>query len=161
MAPTLLFDISAIDLDQTLLDVAGIEAMNPHRGSMRQIDRLVWRNPDPHQILAVREIRDDEFWVAGHIPGRPIFPGVLMIEAAAQVASLMYQFRLQDMGQSPKFMGFSGVDHVKFRGQVVPGDQLVLLCTESNFRIRRCICQCQGLVNGNLVFEGKITGMPI
>lgn len=161
MAPTLIFDISRFDMGQTLLDVEGIEALNPHRGPMRLIDRVVWRQPEPHRMVAVKAVRDDEFWVPGHIPGRPIFPGVLMIEAAAQVASLMYQFRIREQGGQPRFMGFAGVDEVKFRGQVVPGDTFVLLCEETNFKPRRCICYAQGVVNGSLVFEGRVTGMPI
>lgn len=157
MAPPLLFDISGIDLNQVLHDASAIEAVNPHRGCMRLIDAIVYDQGDPSSIVAYKDIRDDEFWVPGHIPGRPVFPGVLMIEAAAQCASFVSLRKLQ--GQ--KFLGFVGVDGVKFRSQVSPGDRLYVLCKETELRSRRCVCLTQGLVNGNLVFEAKITGMPI
>jgi 3-hydroxyacyl-[acyl-carrier-protein] dehydratase len=134
-----------------------IEAVNPHRGCMRLLDAIVHEQGDPTQIIAYKDVRDDEFWVPGHIPGRPVFPGVLMIEAAAQLSSFVCLRKLK--GES--FMGFVGVDGVKFRGQVKPGDRFVLLCQELELRPRRSVSAVQGLVNGTLVFEGKITGMPI
>jgi 3-hydroxyacyl-[acyl-carrier-protein] dehydratase len=155
MAPPLLFDISTLDFAHPMFDTQGVEQVNPHRGHMRLIDAVVYHHE--LETVAYKDVRHDEFWVQGHIPGRPVFPGVLMIEAAAQVASFISLLKLG--GQS--FMGFAGVDDVKFRGQVVPGDRLIILCKELEFRPRRCICATQGLVNGNLVFEATITGMPM
>lgn len=155
MAPQLLFDISGVDLDQDVHDVAAIEAVNPHRGVMRLIDGIVYECPDRVDFVAYKNVGDDEFWVEGHIPGRPIFPGVLMIEAAAQIASFITLSKLEE----PAFMGFAGVDDVKFRGQVTPGDRLVLLAHEVENRKRRSICRTQGLVDGNLVFEATVRGM--
>ena len=155
MAPQLLFPLEGIDLSRVIHDAAAIEAVNPHRGAMRQIDAVVWECDDPIRLLAYRDIRDDEFWVPGHLPGRPLFPGVLMIEAAAQVAS----FACLTRGKM-NFMGFAGIDGVKFRGMVTPGDRLHILCEQLDLRPRRSICMTQGVVNGNLVFEAKVTGMP-
>lgn len=157
MAPTLLFDISRIDMDNVQHDAAYIEQINPHRGAMRLLDGIIWASDDKTRLVAYRDVGHDEFWVPGHIPGTPVFPGVLMIEAAAQLASLSCLCRMP--GQS--FMGFAGVDQVKFRGQVVPGDRLIVLCDQTEFRPRRCTCKAQALVNGQLVFEGVITGMPM
>lgn len=157
MAPTLLFDISSIDWSQDLYDTAAIEAINPHRGAMRLIDGIVHECPEKIDYVAYRDIGDDEFWVDGHIPGRPIFPGVLMIEAAAQLSSFITLKKMT--GEA--FMGFAGVDGVKFRGQVKPGDRLIILIRETEHRRRRCTCLAQGLVDGNLVFEATIKGMPM
>ncbi|WP_432800132.1 3-hydroxyacyl-ACP dehydratase FabZ family protein [Poriferisphaera sp. WC338] len=157
MAPQLLYDISDIDLSQVVRDVDFIENVNPHRGHMRLLDAIVYENFDEGKVVARKDVRDDEFWVEGHIPGRPIFPGVLMIEAAAQLSS--YTCLSKMPGQH--FMGFAGVDGVKFRGQVAPGDTIYLLVKETDFRRKRCVCQVQGLVNGKLVFEATITGMPM
>lgn len=157
MVPTLLFDLAGIDLDQVRVGVDQIEKVNPHRGAMRLLDGIIHHDEGYTQAVAFKDVRDDEFWVPGHIPGRPIFPGVLMIEAAAQLASYLTLIRLG--GQ--RFMGFAGVDDVKFRGQVVPGDRLVLLGQQVEFRPRRSICKGQGLVRGTLVFEATITGMPM
>ena len=124
---------------------------------MRLIDNIVYVSDDKLDWVAYHDVRDDEFWVPGHIPGRPIFPGVLQIEAAAQVASFICLTKMGDQA----FMGFAGVDKVKFRGQVTPGDRFVILCRELEFRPRRSVCASQGYVNGNLVFEAHITGMPM
>jgi 3-hydroxyacyl-[acyl-carrier-protein] dehydratase len=80
-----------------------------------------------------------------------------MIEAAAQFASYVTMRKFDKV----KFIGFAGVDSVKFRGQVIPGDRLYLLIDGFNMKPRRSICKAQGVVNGNLVFEATITGMPI
>jgi 3-hydroxyacyl-[acyl-carrier-protein] dehydratase len=157
MAPQLLFDISGIDLSKTVRGVEEIERVNPHRGAMRMLDGICHVADDLSQTLAYKDVRDDEFWVPGHIPGRPLFPGVMMIEAAAQLAS--YITLLKQGGV--RFMGFAGVDQVKFRGMVVPGDRFFVLAKLLDYRPRRSICAAQGLVNGNLVFEATITGMPM
>lgn len=157
MVPPLLFDISGIDLSRTMFGVAEIEAVNPHRPPMRLLDGVCWISEDQKRAVAFKDVRADEFWVAGHIPGRPIFPGVLMIEAGAQLASFLFLRRMPQC----RFLGFVGADQIKFRGQVTPGDRLILLGQEIEFRPRRCICAIQGLVRGTMVFEGQITGMPM
>ncbi|MEM8738751.1 MAG: 3-hydroxyacyl-ACP dehydratase FabZ family protein [Planctomycetota bacterium] len=157
MAPTVLFDLESLDLSQPVYDTAAIEAINPHRGAMRLIDEILYESPDCIDYIAAKDIGDAEFWVEGHIPGRPIFPGVLMIEAAAQLSSFITLKKMT--GEA--FMGFAGVDGVKFRGQVVPGDRLLILIRETEHRRRRCTCLAQGIVNGNLVFEATIQGMPM
>jgi 3-hydroxyacyl-[acyl-carrier-protein] dehydratase len=159
MAPQLLFDLSQHDLDHVLYDAKHIESFNPHRGDMRLLDGIVWEDIDHDNTYAIgyKDIRDDEFWVPGHIPGRPIYPGVLMIESAAQFASYVTMRKFDKV----KFIGFAGVDNVKFRGQVAPGDRLYLLIDGFNMKPRRAICNAQGVVNGNLVFEATITGMPM
>ena len=157
MAPPLLFDISGIDLDRVQLDVAAIERVNPHRGAMRMLDGISYVSPDQNRAIAFKDVRADEFWVPGHIPGRPLFPGVLMLEAAAQLASVLTLLRLRQV----RFMGFVGLDKVKFRGQVVPGDRLYIIGEGIECRPRRSVCVAQGLVKGNLIFEATITGMPM
>lgn len=157
MVPTLLFDIVGIDLDRVKYDIAEVESINPHRGAMRLLDGIIHDENNYLKAVAFHDVRKDEFWVEGHIPGRPLFPGVLMIEAAAQLASFMTIKRNPQI----KFLGFAGVDKVKFRGQVVPGDRLIILAEALETRPRRHICAAQGLVNGTMVFEAIITGMPM
>jgi 3-hydroxyacyl-[acyl-carrier-protein] dehydratase len=159
MASPPLFDISNLDLAHPQFDSAAIEAVNPHRHAMRLLDAIVWECPDHEQAAAYKDVGHDEFWVPGHIPGRPLFPGVLMIEAAAQLASFVMLRRLMAEGNPQPFMGFVGLDGVKFRGQVVPGDRYIVLGQFVEFRKRRCICNTQGWVRDTLVFEGRITGM--
>ncbi|MEE9405452.1 MAG: 3-hydroxyacyl-ACP dehydratase FabZ family protein [Algisphaera sp.] len=157
MAPTLLFPIDDIDLTTVVYDTAAVEATNPHRGHLRLLDAITYESECRKKYAAYFDVKDDQFWVAGHIPGRPIFPGVLMIEAAAQLCSFMTLRKLKDEG----FMGFVGVDDVKFRGQVVPGDRLALFMLETKHSRRRCTSLAQGWVDGKLTFEATIHGMPI
>jgi len=159
MPPSLLFDLSPIDLEHVAYDVARIEAVNPQRGAMRHLDGVNYLDdPDcPSRAVAFKDVRDDEFWVEGHIPGRPLLPGVVMIEAAAQLAGFMTKLRRPDLG----FIGFVGADEIKFRGQVVPGERLYILGQETDFRSRRFTSRLQGVKDGTIVFEATITGMAI
>ena len=87
MPPQTLYDISGIDLNRILYDQEDIRANNPQRGDMEMLNAIVFANPDQGHIIGYKDIGDKEFWVEGHIPGRPLVPGVLMIEAGAQLAS--------------------------------------------------------------------------
>lgn len=157
MAATLLFPLDQIDRSQTLCDKAEIDRYLPQSGHMRMIDRVIWISELGTSAFGERIIRDDEFWVEGHIPGRPIFPGVLMIEAAAQLCSIAHT----RLGRTTGFLGFTRCDDVVFRGQVVPGDHFYLLSKEVSYNVRRFVSQTQGIVNDKLVFEATITGMAI
>jgi 3-hydroxyacyl-[acyl-carrier-protein] dehydratase len=153
----LLFELSDIDLNAVAITPEEVGEINPQCGDMRQLDHLIWLKDDASAALGVKLVRDDEFWVPGHIPGRPLMPGVLMIEAAAQLSSVLYR---KKSGED-RFVGFTRCDETIFRGQVVPGDTLHLLAVEVSFRPRRFVCACQGLVNGAIAFETKITGMVV
>lgn len=157
MASALLFDFSGIDLSQTICDSKGLDAFLPQTGPMRQCDRIVWVSENLRQCIGIKEVRPDEFWCEHHIKGRPLYPGVLMIESSAQCASWLFRARFPALG----FLGFLRCDEAVFRGQVVPGDQFVILANEIEANSRRFISQVQGVVRGKLVFEAKITGMAI
>jgi 3-hydroxyacyl-[acyl-carrier-protein] dehydratase len=159
--PNLLFDLSAIDLDRVIFDASAIEQVNPQRGDMRHLDGICWVQPPPETGpglagVGFKDTRPDEFWVPGHIPGRPLLPGVLMIEAAAQLAAFMIKQFRDEQG----FLGFVGCDAVKFRGQVEPGQRLHIIGQETRYRAgRQFTCQTQGVCEGQVVFEGIIRGM--
>ena len=150
-----IFDISSIDLSARLLSRAEIARYNPHRGIMALLDGIIWHDPGATRGVAIKEVGADEFWCAGHIPGQPIMPGVLIIEAAAQLSSFLYYKR----SGKTWFAGFTRIENVAFRGQVLPGDELILLSSEVKYSPKRFITQVQGLVRNQIVFEGLITGM--
>jgi 3-hydroxyacyl-[acyl-carrier-protein] dehydratase len=157
MPPQTLFDISQIDFDRPIISQDEIYQVNPHRHEFMQLDGVCYFEPEEGNIAGYRDVRDDEFWVRGHIPGRPIFPGVLMMETAAQLVSYYVMSQSPDKG----FLGFGGVDGVKFRGSVTPGDRIIMIGKMMEMRSRRCVGATQALVNGKLVYEGMITGMWI
>ena len=151
------FDLAAVDTNTVLFGGDALNDCLPQMGHMRQCDGVLWHNPEFTLGVGHKLVRTDEFWVEGHIPGRPLLPGVLMIEAAAQLAS----FLNTKSGRVKGFLGFTRCDEVSFRGQVVPGDNLYLLASLMEFNRRRFVSHCQGVVNGKLVFDGKITGMTL
>ncbi|MCH2144595.1 MAG: hypothetical protein MK082_05545 [Phycisphaerales bacterium] len=153
----LLIDISDIDMNRVMADTAEVERVNPQQGDMRQLDYVVWWNDEKTSAIGVKEIRSDEFWVPGHIPGRPLYPGVLQIEAAAQLSSFLHRIRWQDEA----FLGFTRVKDWSFRGQIVPGDTLVMITKEVKSNHRRFVSELQGFVNQKMVFDGTITGMKL
>ena len=155
MAVEPIIDISTIDLSNVAISRDGVGEINPQTGDMRQLDYISYVSEDNSIAAGVKEVKNDEFWVSGHIPGRPIYPGVLMIEAAAQLSSILYHLN----AEVTRFMGFTRCDNCSFRDQVVPGDTLALVSTIRKFQRRRFVCDAQGFVDGNFIFEAKITGM--
>ncbi len=154
MPPKLLFDISGIDLNKVLYGQDVIRECNPQRGDMEQLNGVVYADPEKQRLIAFKDVRADEFWVSGHIPGRPLLPGVLMIEAGAQAASF---YMRKCMGWEG-FVGFGAVVDCKFRAAVTPGCRLYILAQKTWDRHQRFSCEIQGLVNGNLVFETSLVG---
>jgi len=154
-----LFDISDVDLAGVVVSAERVGELNPQAGDMRHLDHVIWHSTDHKRILGVKHVRDDEFWVPGHIPGRPLLPGVLMIEAAAQLASVAFRLRTG----ADEFLAFTRLTDVAFRSQVVPGDRLYLLIEEIDFKPRRFVCRSQGIVNDceAIAFEATITGMVV
>jgi 3-hydroxyacyl-[acyl-carrier-protein] dehydratase len=157
MPPKFLFDISTIDLDRVLFGPDTIRECNLQRGDMEHLDAIVWVNPEADQIVGYKNVRPDEFWVPGHIPGRPLLPGVIMIEAGGQIASFYMRKFLKWDG----FIGFGGVDNCKFRQPVLPGSRLYLLAQKVWERHGRLCCKVQGVVKGELVYEAEIVGMKM
>jgi 3-hydroxyacyl-[acyl-carrier-protein] dehydratase len=104
------------------LDREGIERVIPHRAPFLLIDRVVELDPGKRAV-AEKDVRANDWWFAGHFPDRPIMPGVLIVEALAQTAAVCAM-------AMPEFEGglgvFAGIDEVRFRKMVTPGDTLRL-----------------------------------
>jgi 3-hydroxyacyl-[acyl-carrier-protein] dehydratase len=157
MPPQLLYDISQIDLSATVFDQEAIRACNPQRGDMEHLNGIAYSNPADGQIIGYKDVRADEFWVPGHIPGRPLLPGVLMVEAGAQLASFYTRKYIGWKG----FIGFGGCDEIRFRAPVSPGCRLYIVGLKIWERHRRVCCKVQGIVTGAMVFEATILGTEL
>jgi 3-hydroxyacyl-[acyl-carrier-protein] dehydratase len=159
MPPPLLFDLSKIDLSaKPVFDREAILKVNPQNFEMQQLDGVLWYDKPNMLVLGYKDVTDREFWVRGHIPGRPLMPGVIMIESAAQLLSF---FVRQIMGLQG-FIGFASIDSAKFRSTVEPGERLLLLGKITKFRPgRKYDAYIQGVVNNTMVFETEVSGMAV
>src|SRR5829696_1342171 len=124
MPPELILDPAKIDTGRVLADRAALRQANPQRFEMEQVDAVVLLDLANHLIAGYKDVRDDEFWVRGHMPGFPLLPGVLMCEAAAQLTG--FYAKKNDLVPGA-FIVFAGLNDVRFRGQVKIGDRLWLV----------------------------------
>ena len=162
MPPPLLFELSQIDLKaKPVFDREAIDEVNPQRFEMQQLDGILWYDKDKRLILGYKDVTEDEFWARGHIPGRPLMPGVVMVEAAAQLSSFFTKQIYEEKG----FIGFAGIDTAKFRSIVEPGQRLYLLGHITKYKHRgnstHVTISVQGVVDDTMVFEAVISGMRV
>ena len=154
IVPTTLLDASTIVADKTQ-----VLATLKQRGRFEMVDAIVHLDLEGGTVVGVKEINEDDWWTTDHIPGRPLFPGVLMIEAAAQVCTYHFlNFRTDLEGQ---FVGFGGVDNVRFRAAVEPGTTMYFAGRVVRVRSRMFTYKAQGFVEGQLVFEADILGVVV
>lgn len=157
MPPTQLIDLSNIDLNRIEFDREAIAKVNPQSYEMAQLDAIIWYDLDKMLCLGYKDVTENEFWVRGHIPGRPIMPGVIMVEAAAQLCS----FFMKRIYGLEGFIGFSGIDNTKFRGTVTPNNRLLLMGHIHKVRSRQFTALVQGYVDDQMVFDTVISGMRV
>jgi 3-hydroxyacyl-[acyl-carrier-protein] dehydratase len=159
MPPRLLVDLDTLDLDTVTIPIEEIRKTNAQRFEMEQLSGIIKFDREAMLVVGYKDVGGDEFWVRGHIPGRPLMPGVIMVEAAAQLCTFVYKHCFP--GMENRFIGFGGIDGVKFRGTVVPGDRLIVIAKATDLRSRRAVFDTQAVVKDRMVYEGKIIGMAI
>lgn len=154
-----LFDLSEIDLNRVVADLEVIRRYNPQRFEMEQLTAIVYEDEEHHRCVGFKDTASDDFWVRGHMPGMPLMPGVIMCEAAAQQAS--YYTQKYDLLGS-EMVGFGGLEEVRFRDPVLPGDRLYIATELAKVRRGRMIvCRFQGFVRDRVVVDGVIKGVPL
>ena len=159
MASPPIVDPERFDPDSPIADLDTIRTLNPQRYEMEQLTSIVYENTDDMTCVAVKDTDPDEFWCRGHFPGMPLMPGVIMLESCAQLAS--YFSRKHDL-LGAEIVGFGGVDEVRFRGMVTPGDRLILMVRLLKARRgRMLVAEFQGFASDQLVVEGILRGVPI
>jgi 3-hydroxyacyl-[acyl-carrier-protein] dehydratase len=155
----LIADISTIDFDNVIADIEEIRKYNPQRFAMEHLTAIVYEDPENHICVGYKDVKSDEFWVPGHMPGMPLMPGIVMLEAVAQISS--YYTQKNDL-LGTEMVGFGGLDGVRFRGVVLPGSRLILMCQLQKVRRGRIIVsRFQGVVGDSIVLEGILKGIAI
>jgi len=136
-----------------IVDINKIMAYLPHRYPMLLVDRIVAYDPG-RRIVGLKNVTINEPFFMGHYPGHPIMPGVLIIEAMAQVGGLL----LMDVVENPedKVVYFMSLDNVKWRRPVTPGDQLIFELEMLQYRRHTCRMRGVGLVDGAVVAEAEM-----
>ena len=154
----LILDPSEYDLDTVVADIDEVRRYNRQRFEMEQLTAIVYDNIETFTCAGYKDMGPDEFWIRGHMPDMPIMPGVIMCEAAAQLASYFTQ---KHKLMETTAVGFGGLQNVRFRGVVHPGERFVVVA--KLLKIRRAImtCQFQCLVDGNMVCDGVLKGIPL
>lgn len=139
--------------DSVVLSSDQIQGLLPHRYPFALVDRVVLHEPG-RRAVAIKNVTINEPQFQGHFPGRPLMPGVLIVEAMAQVGGLI----VTQMPDLPKgLFVFAGIDGVRFRRPVVPGDQLRISCELVSLKRRRFgKVKAQATVEGELVCSGEL-----
>ena len=146
------------DLDRVIADQEEIRRCNPQRYEMEQLTAIVYDDTKRRICVGYKDVTDREFWVRGHMPGFPLMPGVMMCEAAAQLSSYYCRYFGILAGD---FIGFGGMDKVRFRGAVRTGQRLWIVGRTQRHSQRRMVFEMQGFVDGEMVFNGDFIGVPI
>jgi len=135
------------------MDIGFILSSLPHRYPFLLVDRVL-EIESRRRIVAIKNVTFNEPFFAGHFPGAPIMPGVLILEAMAQAGAVLL---LHDVPErDTKLVYFTGVDGARFRRTVVPGDQLRMTIEVIQLRARACRLRASASVDGQLAAEGEL-----
>jgi UDP-3-O-[3-hydroxymyristoyl] N-acetylglucosamine deacetylase/3-hydroxyacyl-[acyl-carrier-protein] dehydratase len=138
-----------------VMDVRQIVDVMPHRYPFLLVDRII-EIEEKKRIVGIKNVTINEPFFQGHFPGHPVMPGVLIIEAMAQVGGLLLMSLVQSDDHGSKVVYFMALDAVKFRRPVVPGDQLRFELEMLKFGGRMCRMKGQAFVDGQLVCEAEM-----
>ena len=159
MPPQMIYSLDNIDFDKPVFTLEEIRQVNPQRFEMEQLTAILYVDREGDGVIGYKDITPNEFWVRGHMPDFPLMPGVVLCECAAQLAGFYarkYELLAGD------FLGFGGMEEVRFRSPVFVGDRLLIMVKMTKLRPgRRAEFAFQGFVKEKMVFSGVMIGVPI
>ena len=136
-----------------ILDSIGIQKILPHRYPFLLVDAIEEMEPKK-RIVGIKNVTINEYFFQGHFPGKPVMPGVLIVESMAQIGGLLLLQEVEDRDR--KVMYMAAIDNARFRRPVVPGDQLRVEVNVITFRGPFCKVQGHARVNGELAAEATL-----
>ena len=152
-------DLSSLDFSKPLAGIDEIRQVNPHRFEFEMLSGIVLLDTSRKLIVGYKDMAPDAFWVRGHMPGTPLFPGVLMCEAAAQLCC--YYTVTQKVCDPNALMGLGGIEEARFHRPVKPGERLVIVGVGERLHRRLTKFRATGYVGTEKAFEALIVGVPI
>lgn len=139
-------------------DVRWVMSVLPHRYPILLVDRVLEIEPG-RRLVAIKNVTIDEPWFAGHFPGHPVMPGVLLVEGMAQAGGVLLLHDLPD--REKKLLYFTGIENARFRRPVVPGDQVRYEIEVLRLRASYCKLAGRVTVDGQLAAEATIASATV
>ncbi|MFG0334561.1 MAG: 3-hydroxyacyl-ACP dehydratase FabZ family protein [Maioricimonas sp. JB049] len=154
------FDYRQFDCSRPRFGREEIRRVNPQRHEMEQLCGVVWADEQAHEVAGFKDVRHDEFWVRGHMPGYALMPGVIICEAAGQLVS--FYVRHFDILSAGDFIGFGGLDRIRFRHPIFPGTRLMLGARAKRIDSRSgATFELQGYAEGRVAFTGEMVAVAL
>lgn len=147
------------DFDRPIFGVEQIREVLPHRHEFEMLTGIVYLDGPSHTVVGFKDMGQNEFWARGHMPGFPLFPGVLMVEAGAQLCGFYYG--QQKIGAPGILLGLACIEEARFIRQVRPGERLVIVGNAVKMHRRLARFSAVGYVGAEKAFEVVVAGVPL
>ncbi len=151
-------DLQSLDLSRNVIPEDELRSILPHRDFFQLLDGVCHFDPERRIAVGYKDWPADAWWASGHVPGKPLMPGVLMIEGAAQIATFLVK-KTSDW-EIDRFVGLAGLNDVRFRGQIVPPARVYFASGDVQVSGRRLArMTAQVFCNGQMTMETTIMGV--
>ena len=153
-----LVDIATIDTEAIVVSEEQLRDVLPHDHEFRLVDKICHLDTENDLAVGIKDWDSDPWWAKGHIPGRPLMPGVLMVEGSAQVATVLMKCK-RDGWNPEQFIGLGGIDKARFRRTVVPNSRVYFAASvlKQSRKIARFQTQC--IQDGEVVMDMELVGV--